>query len=319
MKTYFLGKEEIACYIADLADRLVELKSDFPLLWCAIGPSGESIANELLQAIDRMGEGTLLDKIQIALVSYDKDAKNVVLTDDGDQRLFSTEGNVLVIDSSVHSGASMLSVVNSIRDWGSKSIISYSLVVKRNASFVPNFFGLIIGDHDRALFLLDKFPNNRLCQRPPFGTLRTLSADDISHKRLDAGVPSLDKLDWGDLYYEKVAKGAQVYVFETDKSPSAFISFKLIRDAVLLVDAVVVDSSLQGKGIGGVLIRWAENWARSMNCAGIELWSKDDRVDWYQKQDFEVVNGKILDLGEEKYQLMNRRLLYNLSDPKLAA
>ncbi len=43
---------------------------------------------------------------------------------------------------------------------GAKQVCSYALVMKHSSGFIPSFWGVTIGDHDRAYFLLDVLPNN---------------------------------------------------------------------------------------------------------------------------------------------------------------
>ena len=95
------------------------------------------------------------------------DGKVVFREDDG--AVFSDESveaqlrnrDVILIDSSVHSGHSMQSVADAIIRRNPASISSYTLFLKRSSSFIPNHFGIIIDDVDRALFLLNKLSNNR--------------------------------------------------------------------------------------------------------------------------------------------------------------
>lgn len=303
-----MGKEEVSCYVADIAERFEELDADLPKYWYAIGYSGVALANTILQSVSEK----LRKQIQIVVVSYDK-SKNEVFFMDAQDASLQLVGSVLIIDSAVHSGSSMLAVTNKMYELGAQSVVSYSLVIKRGTSFVPNYFGLVIGDHDRALFLLNKYPNNRLCRKPPFGTLRALSEQDV-HKpqSVNSGVTSIDNVTWGDLLYDKVTKGASVYLFENAQSIMGYISFRVVRQNTLFVDAIVVDKSLHGVGLGGMLMRWAETSARSLNCCGIELYAIEERKGTYEKLGFSDMGHKVLDLGNEKYWLMNRKLLYNL-------
>jgi GNAT superfamily N-acetyltransferase len=46
-----------------------------------------------------------------------------------------------------------------------------------------------------------------------------------------------------------------------------------------LIEAVRVDSSLRGRGVGQVMIRWAMDEARRRDCANIELLAHNSRTD----------------------------------------
>ena len=158
MHTYFLGREEVDAYVRDLVDRLQALGELFPYTWCTLGHSGEELAVVISKALPKDGES----KIRIIPMNYDRASKAVVFQDEQDKAVFADGKPVLILDSSVHTGNTMLAVFQTLKSLGAKNICSYSLVVKRNSAYIPNFFGVVIQPHDRAYFLLDKIPNNRL-------------------------------------------------------------------------------------------------------------------------------------------------------------
>jgi len=204
----------------------------------------------------------------------------------------------------------MRACVSEIHRSGGQHVVSYTLVLKRGSSFIPNYFGLILSDYDRAYFLLDSLPNTRVCKR---GSLRILSADDVHRhpQSIESGLESIDKMTWADLWYDSITKGTQVYLCEDAKRILGFVSFALRDSNWLFIDAVAIDKKSQGNGLGGSLMRWSETYARAINCLGIELWAISDRVPFYENMGYKEAGPK-LDLGPEKYSLMKRKLLYNL-------
>lgn len=312
MITHFIGDAEVNRYAKDFAERLVSLDSDFPLIWLTIGESGEEIAADILQLLPE----SRFKQVQLIRLGYNRTDNHILYEDGFIWTDLDQDSIVLVVDSSVHSGTTMAAVVKELHNQGISQILSYALVLKRNSCFIPNYFGLIIDDHDRALFKLEKFANNRLCKKKPFGTLRKLNQNDVhlTPDHIDSGVASIDKITWGDLWYEKSAKSSQVYVYELNGRIKAFISFKVQQQNALFIDAIATSADLIGTGIGGVLMRWAETWARSANCNEVTLWSIDEpkRIEFYERFGF-TLTGETLTLGiNEKYKHMNRVLLYNL-------
>lgn len=310
MKTYLIGDEHVGRYAEDIAQRLTALDIEFPVVWCVLGMSGEKIAKEIG---DRL-PAALSEKLAIIRLNYIKGDNEVQFQDSGDQVFLAEARSVLLIDSSVHSGRSMLEAVRAIESCGPSRILSYTLVLKRGSSFVPSYFGLVIDDTDRALFQLDRYPTNRLFKREPFGVLRKLSEDDAKRDcaSLATGVESIDKMTWGDLLYDKIAKGSNVYVYEQSGIICAFLSFKIVSDGVMFIDGVALNKDLHGRGIGGMLLRWCETWARSADCHLVQLWAIENRVGVYEKAGFAATNRK-LDLGGgERYIFMQRELLYNI-------
>ncbi len=205
MRTLYLGQEEVEGYAQDFAERLVALGENFPTIWCPIGKSGDHL---LRLIVDRLPVEAK-KKISVVETSYDKTSKTASLANPLDVAVIAKTPSVLVLDSSVHSGGSMLAVMRLLNSMGEAQLLSYTLVIKRSAKFVPHYFGVVVGDHDRVLFLLKVIPNNRLYARKdhPIGFFRRIEPEDAKRPQncLDTGVASLDKISWGDLYYDHKA------------------------------------------------------------------------------------------------------------------
>ena len=299
----------------DLVDRLIALSIEspslFPTVWCFIGTSGEAILEIILRHLAIAPE--LIDQIGIVRLHYDRDQKSISCSP-GD--LDSIAGkDVFLVDSAIHSGASMLAATKMLRGQKAARIMSYSLVVKRGANFIPNYFGLLISDYDRALFLLDKYPNNRLSTKRPFGTLRALdeSDADLAPLNIKTTVESIGKITWGDLIYDKVAHGKKIYIYESDDGHAcAFISYKFKSNNALFLDTVVVSEDQIKKDIGATLIRWVETSARAANCNAIELWSIEDKIPLYKRFGYTSIERVLRLSGTEKYTLMRKQIVYNV-------
>ncbi|HZM06147.1 MAG TPA: GNAT family N-acetyltransferase [Candidatus Saccharimonadales bacterium] len=304
--TYFLGREEIKAYATDFAQRLLAFGEQFPYIWCTLGYSGEELAIVVAESLPH----EIRMKIQIIPINYDRDRRKILFQNPHDKKAFRSEEAVLVMDSSVHSGSTMLAAFNKLLGLSVKNICSYSLVLKRGSCFIPNLFGLLIQEYDRAYFLLDRIPNHRII---PFGALRTLVQSDTKRrqKRIRSGLSSIDKMTWADLWYETKTAGKTVFVYEESGKILAFISF-LIKKGHLFIDAIAVDKNQQGRGLGGHLMRWAETSARIACCSKIKLWAIDNRVKFYQEKAGFTLRSEQLDLGTEKYRQMERTLLYNM-------
>jgi GNAT superfamily N-acetyltransferase len=312
LHTYYLGKEEVAAYLANFARHLSDLAADYPRIWFPVGVSGEKIARDLLLLLKQNNPG-LYSITRIIPVTFNRDRGTVGFGGSKRSQVKSSNRNALVLDSSIHSGSTMRTVVEAVQKWGFDTCC-YCLVLKRGSSFVPNMFGVMIGDHDRAYFQLDEITNSRSIN---FGIVRALDKHDVSKPPLRCDVPSLDKVDWSDLWYDMATDGRQVYVVEERGRLAAYISFHIKSGDHAIVDAVVRDKS-STPGLGGDLLRWVETQARSRNCRSIKLWAIKARVDYYKGEGFEEDGGiEPLKLAQETYIPMTRRLLYNLpEDPE---
>jgi GNAT superfamily N-acetyltransferase/hypoxanthine-guanine phosphoribosyltransferase len=296
--------EEVTQFSKDLASRLNKFQGSFPSVWCALGPSGVKIARFYLK---NFPDDLRLKIKKIIVVDYNSKT-GVTYKDPEDAEILRKTESVFLIDGSIHSGNSMLAVAKSIQELGVNNLTTYALILKRGSVFIPNFFGIIIPDHDRAFFLLNEgIPNNRIMST---GILRKLAEKDVSSPKthLNCGLESIDAVTWSDLWYETNVRSLHVYVYEHKQQIRGIVSFFATDKNKLLIDTVGVDGDYAGTGIGASLGRWAETWARANKFQFIELWAKNDKAAWYEKKlgySFHEPK-KVLDLGKEKYSLMQR-------------
>lgn len=316
MHTYLLSDETIRRYGEDLFVRLSSLDSNLrPKLWISLGLSGDKLASFFAKNC------TDPEVLPSALIraAYDRNTKSIFWRDGSAPPTCLAGIPVFVIDAAVHSGASMKCLVDALTLLGADIVFSYSLVVKRTADFIPNYFGVLIDEHDRAFFQLERFPNNRLRAQVPIGHLRSLISEDL-HRipcSLDLDLPSLARITYSDLWYDVKTKNSKVYVYEVSGKIVAFVHIKLSGQTIG-IDAIACDRSVEGKRIGSVLMRWVETFARSSRCISVELWAIEKRVSWYEGHGYLNLNLG-LDLGDgEKYIKMSKPVLYNVKPEELS-
>lgn len=206
----------------------------------------------------------------------------------------------------------MQRLIDALKEAGAKRFISYGLVLKNGSRFVPTYFGTVIDDKDRAYFELDEIPNNRLHDKKPMiGILRSLSDQDAEITIGDVGAP-FEEICVGDLLYDKETRSSQVYGYEEKGKIIAFISFRK-HGQNLFIDAVGTVVTERERGIASAMLRWAETWARSMRCTGVELWAYEGAIDVYTQYSYEFVDGQWHTLGAgHRFKLMRKKLLYNI-------
>lgn len=316
MHTVILSDDGVAAYARDFLARWRDLGINAPCAWFSLGLSGDKLVKVLIDLMQPQE----LQRLSFHRIGFDRTSKTVSVRED--ERAASFPECALLIDGPIHSGSSMLNAARWLLSHGVKNIVSYGLVVKKTSEFVPTYFGLMIGEHDRAYFQLPAIPNHRLQRKPPFGILRTISQSDADDERqtLKTGVESLDKLSLADLVYESVTKlGHHVYLFETSEGVAGFVHFYVVRSRVV-VDAVAVDENYRGFGIGAALIRWVENWARHHRMMEIALFAIENRASFYEERGFIRTAKDPLRLGRgETYYEMTKRLLYNIKPKDEAA
>jgi hypothetical protein len=314
--TYLLSDDAIRRYGLDFVRRLEKLGKLVPRIWFSVGISGDKIA----AAIAQQSAGSPGIPKEYVRVGYNRKEKEVRVRDDDRIPENLRDIPILIIDAAVHSGASMRHVADELTRRGANIILSYSLIVKKTSEFIPNYFGMLIDEHDRVFFQLPTYPNNRLRNQPPLGCLRALREDDVNHQpnTLNVGLASLDKMSFGDLWYSVKTQNSNVYVYEVAGKVVAYVHFKYQNSGKLFLDAICCDKSVQGDHLGSLLMRWVESFARSSKCSTMELWSIDNRVEWYKERGYEAIAGEHLDLGGgETYTKMRRRILYNVKPLEL--
>lgn len=318
MNTHYLGREEVDAYLRDLGRRLVSSGKP-PNVWCAIGRSGASIAHRLFKVAKEDGS-PLTGKL--ILIGHERDSEKITLqaTDpDGDIK----GQRVMIIDSSVHSGNTMLAVIRRLEKSGPASITSYTLILKRGSVIVPTFWAVTIADHDRAYFLLDRLPNNRLeAKNIQECHLRLVSREDLDLEPITGGLDSLDQITWADRLFDMECsdQDRRSYILEVCGQRVGYLTYS-IRPAlrgqtVLMIEEIVVDGAHQNVGHATTMLRWAETMARQSGAEELQLWAIDEARPVYVKSGFKPVAGpKLLDLGKEKYTLMYKRVIYHLHLP----
>lgn len=227
--------------------------------------------------------------------------------------------HIFLFDGAVHSGTKMGNCVRELLRSGAAGVCTYSLVLKHSSMFIPTLWGISIADTDRAFFLLESIPNNRLDagphkEAPPFVHLRALAESDLTLQPIVSGVASLDQVTWGDRYFDmQFGTDRITYLLETGTGIAGYLTVNRSSPGTLQVDEIVVAQSMHGGGYGGILLRFAETLARQGDARFVRLHAIEERIPFYGKHGYHPVPGaKPLRLDTEVYHLMERPVLYHL-------
>ena len=316
MITYLLGDAEVDRYLNDLALRLRE--RGVPDVFVTLGQSGQNIAFDLANILNGMIDNF---DIKVLHATYERTGE-VVRFFRPDKKEISLEDlsvladkRILVIDSAIHSGSSMLAVCERLASSEVEDVLSYSLVLKRGSCFVPTYFGILIREEDRAYFKLSAIPNNRLIEKKKsFGYLRPIQKEDVGRSDINTGVDAVGA-NFGGLLYDDKAHGSQTYLFIKGMQAIGAIQFKLEEKKGVFVNIVAVDKQFHGLGVGESLLRWSESLARSSGCREVTLWAINDRIGYYEKMGFFKANDDAIPCGAGAlFTYMKKRVLYNIID-----
>ena len=303
MHTHHLGTEDVCQYLADLVDKL-NIRKDklFPDVFCPIGTSGMSLLNEFVELVPK---GYPFEVIPI---NYSREKKIVEgLSDEKIQQLQKAKC-VLILDSAIHAGTTMRKSIDAVRTVYSGKIITYSLVIKRGAVFIPNYFGMVMDPHDRAFFLLDKIPNRPIIEN---GIVRILEKEDLVRQpsSVDCGSRDLVVPTWGDFWYDIMTKKSHVFVYENNGAIQGVLSFTIDGESAFL-DLLASDKNAKGTGIGGGLLHWLRCFARSKRCTRIHLWAVESAADFYKKSGYKETGKTVILDGINHFQ-MEKKLIFD--------
>jgi len=306
MKTYLLSHDETDKYLRDLIDRL-DLNGG--TVWCPITKSGTSVLARIARLVGNQPNAAAVLPISIE--------NGQPIFNQGNPEEVLKGKKVILIDGAIHSGTMMMTCADKILEYDPLDIFSYSLVVKECSRFIPTMWGVMIDEMDRAYFLLEAYPNNRLsaspAKLPPPVHVRKLDENTVSRPPVVSGVDSIDRVRWEDRHFQMQLHDstACTYVLERGKLVLGFLTVH-ISDDVLSIDEIAIDNEQKSKGYGGILMRFADTLGRQLNVQSIRLNAIKAEVDFYKKRGYTEIPGqKPLLLGKEEYFPMSRQVLYH--------
>lgn len=253
------------------------------------------------------------------------DGKEKIQFLDGDPAETLNGQSVLLLDGAIHSGGMMSLCAKEVLKYDPAELGSYALVIKRGSAFIPTLWGVMMEETDRAFFLLDAIPNNRLdaaghnpqnTKKQPLVHIERLNERMLDMPPVKSGVGSMDRMKWSDRHFQMVASDhlACTYVLAHGKTITSYISMHRLENGGLMIDEIAVDLSQQKKGYGGVLMRFADTLARQGNCPVVRLLAIKKNVEFYKAFEFRPVEGKeSIRLDDEEYWPMEKAVLYHHS------
>jgi len=322
--TYFLGKEEVRAYVRDFFKNRLSRCAVRPTVWCPITRSGL----ELLKVMS-----------EVAGNEFPELAKNVTILPMavGNRKRVSFRGanaarivtgkSVLLLDGAIHSGGTLSACAQKALAYKPAELSSYVLVIKRGSSFIPTFWGMMMEETDRAFFLLNEIPNNRLdaaghnpegTKKQPLVHIERLNTRMLQSPCVQSNVKSMDRITWSDRYFQMLSSEYEfcTYVLEHGNKIVGYLTLHRLKEngGGLMVDEVAVDVKQRGKDYGGVLMRFADTLARQGNSSVLRLLAIKNNVPFYKKFGFRLVSGKkpIL-LDDEEYIPLEKLVLYHQS------
>jgi ribosomal protein S18 acetylase RimI-like enzyme len=225
---------------------------------------------------------------------------------------------VLLFDGAVHSGNMMARCAREVLRHQPADLLTYSLTIKRGSAFIPILWGLMIEESDRAYFLLQRIPNNRMDagNRPqPFVHLQKLNEEMVNDEPIRSGVKSIDRMTWADRLYQMQTtdSAACTYLLKRGAESVGFLTLHFSAQ-VLFIDEIVVKKEDRGQGYAGILLRLGETMARQAGCRSIRLNAIEKRKEVYMGfKHLPLPGASTLTLGSEQYHPLEKAVLYHHS------
>jgi N-acetylglutamate synthase-like GNAT family acetyltransferase len=313
MVTYFLGKEEVAAYLRDFMRRLKTFEP-VPTVWCPMTPSGNELLSQMLSLVGNE-HPDLAENVSVIEIQISPEGEKIRFSE-GSPQTEITGKSILLFDSAIHSGSTMAEAAAKLFAFGAKDVCTYSLVVKRCTGFVPTMWGLMIDETDRAFFLLDAIPNQRLhrgMSAPAPLHIERLDRKHLSRPLVVTNVESMNRITWGDRFFDMSTneQGRCSYLLHNGESVAGYLTVHWSKEKLLVIDEVAIDERHQGKKWGGVLVRFAETLARQSDCRLVRLYAVKEKVELYKHLDYELASEEPLTLENEEYFQMEKVLLHS--------
>lgn len=312
VNTYFLGAEEVQAYARDFLHRLSRLEC-FPDVWCPITRSGDAIAKAMREYIG----ADLPAAVQLLPVAVARDPNGLRISFLGGEPDKQIPGKtILLLDGAIHSGSTMSRCAEEVLKFGPQDVISYSLVTKAGTSFVPTIWAVTIDETDRAFFLLDEIPNQRLDAENPEKKQPPVHIERLDHRHKDrpaiaSKVGSMDRMTWSDRLFQMQVSSSCTYVLVRRGTIMGYLTVHFSGDT-MSIDEVVVDADQKSQGYGGILMRFADSLARQANCRSVALNAIEQRVGFYENLEYKKIGGASpIRLDDETYWPMQRPVLYH--------
>jgi hypothetical protein len=312
VNTYFIGAEETQAYAKDFLRRLERLES-FPDVWCPITKSGDAIAKVMIKLVG----ADLLSKVQLLPVAVAREAEKIGISFlEGEPEKQVAGKSVLLLDGAIHSGRTMSRCAEEVMKLKPQDLVSYSLVTKAGASFVPTIWGVTIDETDRAFFLLEEIPNHRLDAGNPEKKQPPVHVERLDQRHKDrpavtSGVASMDRPRWSDRLFQMRVSTSCTYVLVRGETIVGYLTIHFADDS-MFIDEVAIDVSQKKRGYGGVLMRFADTLARQGNCRTVVLNAIESEVGFYEKLEYKkVASATPIPLDDETYWPMQRSVLYH--------
>ena len=261
MNDLFLTKDIIDAYLKDLINRLYGSPNPMaPEIWCSIGTSGREVCYEMIRFL----RDDLRSEIDLVDIRLDRGINGGISfhnSDSGDQisnaelKNMFFDKTLLLIDGLVYSGGTLMMAYRAVQLHKPKAILSYSTITRFSSEFIPNFFSVLVGKHDRAWLHFggdQEFPNKRLDN---LGCVRLLaSSEDTSRPLPIASTGESQFKTWQDILSFCQGTRYKCFVYEEDNTIQGYTVFEINKEkSALLIKTLVVGQDYIGKRISGIL------------------------------------------------------------------
>jgi len=81
------------------------------------------------------------------------------------------------------------------------------------------------------------------------------------------------------------------------------LSFRPLEKAILKMRQVVIDTPFQEKGLGSIMVKESERWAKLKGVSKIELNARKTALSFYKRLDYEVIGSEFKEVGIPHFKM----------------
>ncbi|HNT09071.1 GNAT family N-acetyltransferase [Methanoculleus sp.] len=242
-------------------------------IFIGAGDSGNAIGSRIA-AMLRQTEGA-----EIAFYPLDVGQKGEELSEVNPEHFKGS--SVLVCDSIVNTGKTLSRLKHRFQKLGAGEVRTLTVFLRRDATFVPNFWVSDISKDEVVFFGTDRYPINTYYR----GNIRKLG---LSHcgKEVNCGKPFIHSaID--DYYFRQCVDPTYCgYVLEDGDSIVGLLFFKHIARYQIYLEALGVRSEVQRSGYGSTLAKFFDDYCGMNGITRVKLHAHESAVEFWDDIEF---------------------------------
>ena len=264
--------------ISSLSDSVTAAYSEsgkapqYPIIIGA-GDSGNAIGTRIVDAIRKS------QNVEVIFYPLDVGQKGEELSEIDPEGLKGR--SVLICDSIVNTGKTLSQLRLRFQQLGVKEVRTLTIFLRRGATFIPNFWVSDINKDEVVFFGIDRYPINTYHK----GNIQKLESSHCGLE-VNCGKQFIHSVI-DDYYFRQCIDPTYCgYVLEDDDRTAGLLFFKHIGQHQIYLEALGVDSDVQGRGYGSTLIEFFDDYCSMSGILSVKLYAHGSAVSFWNDIEF---------------------------------